>query len=93
MKSNTSQLENLKNVEFWGYKSEKDQFLLLLLLMEKSNMLKSITVTSPENHSWEVAKIPQRQQLKQNAAFALVKGFLLERLMYVVFLSRKDWNL
>ncbi|XVF55340.1 hypothetical protein PTKIN_Ptkin06aG0029300 [Pterospermum kingtungense] len=89
--SNTSELQHLKTVDFLGYKSEKDQFLLLLLLLDKSNKLKSITVTSPENHSWEVAKITQRQQLKQtwnpinqqqqNTVFSLMKGFFLERLM------------
>ena len=87
MTSNTSLLEHLKIVEFLGYKSEEDQILLMVLLLEKANMLKSITVTSPENLSWEVAKIPQRQlkqtwnpsnQQQQNAVFALIKGFFLQ---------------
>ncbi|XP_022766178.1 putative FBD-associated F-box protein At5g56690 [Durio zibethinus] len=87
VKSNTSQLEHLKIVEFLGYKSEEDQILLMELLLEKANMLKSITVTSPENHSWEVAKVPQSQlkptwntsnQQQQNAVFSLIKDFFLE---------------
>ncbi|XWS43683.1 hypothetical protein CRYUN_Cryun16bG0124400 [Craigia yunnanensis] len=96
VKSNTSRLEHLKIVEFLGYKSEEDQILLMVLLLEKANMLKSITVTSPENHSWEVAKIPQRQlkqtwnpsnQQQQNAVFALIKGFFLD--FFVVFCPEK----
>ncbi|XP_022743067.1 F-box protein At2g39490-like [Durio zibethinus] len=86
VKSNTSQLEHLKIVEFRGYRSEEDQLLLMELLLEKANMLKSITVTSPENHSWEVAKIPRRQQKqtlstsnqhKRNAVFSLFKAFFI----------------
>ncbi|XP_007027117.2 PREDICTED: F-box/LRR-repeat protein At3g26922 [Theobroma cacao] len=100
VKSNTSRLENLKIVEFWGYKSEEDQFLLLELLLEKANMLESITVTSPENHSWEVAKIPQSQlkqtwntsnQRKQNAVFSLFRAFFMAVFeeIHVVFCPEK----
>ncbi|XVE61819.1 hypothetical protein DITRI_Ditri06bG0069800 [Diplodiscus trichospermus] len=85
--SNTSQLQHLKIVEFLGYKSEEDQFLLLLFLLDKATMLKSITLTSPENHSWEFAKIPQRRpkqtwnptnQPPRNAVLSLIKAFFLE---------------
>ncbi|XVF08037.1 hypothetical protein REPUB_Repub06bG0190900 [Reevesia pubescens] len=87
VRTNTLLLEHLKIVEFLGYKSEKDQFLLIELLLEKANMVKSITVTSPENnHSWEVPKIPQSQlkqtwnpsnyQQPQTTVFSLIKSFL-----------------
>ncbi|OMO97120.1 hypothetical protein COLO4_14872 [Corchorus olitorius] len=93
VKSNTFQLENLKIVEFWGYKSEEDELILIRLLLDKANMLETVTVTSPDNHSWEFAKIPQPRQKqtlktnnntsvsnllqKQNAVFSLFRTLFL----------------
>ncbi|KAK6290396.1 hypothetical protein POUND7_001937 [Theobroma cacao] len=82
--SNTSQLENLKVVEFMGYTNEEDQSLLIDLLLKKACLLESVTVTSPQHHSWKVAKIPDDQsqlnqtwqssnQQKQNAVLSLIK--------------------
>ncbi|OMO97126.1 hypothetical protein COLO4_14871 [Corchorus olitorius] len=90
VKSSTYKLEWLKIVEFSGYKSEEDEFLLIKLLLDKANMVQSVTVTSPDNNSWEIARIPQPPQLitqtdkkinlwqKKNAVFDLFKGFFLE---------------
>ncbi|GKV30056.1 hypothetical protein SLEP1_g38921 [Rubroshorea leprosula] len=61
---NTSELKHLKMVEVLGYTGEEDQLLLMNLLFKKGDKLDSITVTSRENRSWQVAKTPQ-SQLKQ----------------------------
>ncbi|OMO72731.1 hypothetical protein CCACVL1_17630 [Corchorus capsularis] len=101
VKSNTCQLENLKIVEFWGYKSEEDEFLLIKLLLDKANMVQSVTVTSPDNHSWEIARIPQHPpqlitktnkkisnlRQKKNDVFDLFKGFFLELLKEINYVD------
>ncbi|XP_059667781.1 F-box protein At5g03100-like [Cornus florida] len=59
-----SQLKQLKIVKLAGFTSEDDQFLLIDFLLKKAAYLGSMIVTSPENQSWRIFKIPQ-SQLKQ----------------------------
>ncbi|KAK9290679.1 hypothetical protein L1049_008853 [Liquidambar formosana] len=66
MKSNVSQLLHLKVIKLAAYSNEEDQLSLMDLLLEKAVMLQSMTVTSLENRSWRVGKIPC-SQLKQTS--------------------------
>ncbi|KAJ9694550.1 hypothetical protein PVL29_010167 [Vitis rotundifolia] len=66
VKCNASQLVVLKSVRLVGFPNEEDELLLMDLLLKKAVTLKSMTVTSPENHSWSVAKVPL-SQLKQTS--------------------------
>ncbi|KAA8518859.1 hypothetical protein F0562_016367 [Nyssa sinensis] len=66
VKSNAPQLEHLRIVKMIGFSSQEDELLLLDLLLEKAVCLKSMIVTSAENQSWRVCKIP-RSQLKQTS--------------------------
>ncbi|CBI32674.3 hypothetical protein VitviT2T_012161 [Vitis vinifera] len=66
VKCNASQLVVLKSVRLVGFTNEEDELLLMDLLLKKAVTLKSMTVTSPENHPWSVAKVPLTQ-LKQTS--------------------------
>ncbi|CAK9139809.1 unnamed protein product [Ilex paraguariensis] len=59
VKCNASQLKHLSTFKMAGFTSEEDQLLLMDLLLHKALLLETVTVTSPENRSWSVAKIPQ----------------------------------
>ena len=65
VKSNASQLDHLKMVEFKGFTSQEDELVLLDLLLHSATpwTLKSVVVISPEEQPWQVSKIP-RSQLK-----------------------------
>ncbi|KAF8397542.1 hypothetical protein HHK36_016460 [Tetracentron sinense] len=60
------QLNHLKIVKMVGLTNKEDELLLMDLLLCKAISLKSMIVTSPENHSWRVLKIPG-SQLKQTS--------------------------
>lgn len=45
VKSNTSQLQHLKTFELSGFSGEEDELLLMELLLKKSVVLESMTVT------------------------------------------------
>lgn len=65
VKSNASQLNHLKIVNFTGFKKEEDELLLMDLLLHKAIALKAMIVTlSTDNLSWTVTKIPQSQLKK-----------------------------
>ncbi|KAA8516465.1 hypothetical protein F0562_016758 [Nyssa sinensis] len=64
VKSNASELKHLKLVKLIGFTNEEDQLLLMDFLLKKAATLNSMIVTSPENQSWRVSRIPYGQ-LKQ----------------------------
>ncbi|KAM7531818.1 hypothetical protein LguiB_035228 [Lonicera macranthoides] len=65
VKSNASQLNHLKIVNFAGFKNEEDELLLMDLLLHKAIVLKAMIVSlSTDNSSWGVTKIPQSQLSK-----------------------------
>ncbi|KAM7526296.1 hypothetical protein LguiA_016198 [Lonicera macranthoides] len=65
VKSNASQLNHLKIVNFAGFKNEEDELLLMDLLLHKAIVLKAMIVSlSTDNSSWVVTKIPQSQLSK-----------------------------
>ncbi|OMO97121.1 hypothetical protein COLO4_14873 [Corchorus olitorius] len=88
MKCNSSKLENLKVVDLVGNCNEEDELMLIDLLLNKANLVKSVSVTSPDHHSWQVAKIPDdqlnqtwqprdiNQQNQKNVVLSLINGFL-----------------
>ncbi|CAK9147232.1 unnamed protein product [Ilex paraguariensis] len=75
VKCNAAQLKHLNIINLSGFTSEKDQLLLMDLLLHKALKPESMTVSSPENRSWSVAKIPQThlnmtQRFQQKVAVA-----------------------
>lgn len=90
VKSNVSQLKHLTLVEFFGFTIDREDGLLsslVDLLLEKTIVLKSITVKSHENVSWGVMKVPSKRpalkwwnyrrtaiSLPRNFSFALIQG-------------------
>ncbi|PSS23739.1 F-box protein [Actinidia chinensis var. chinensis] len=68
VKSNASQLDHLKMVEFKGFTSQEDELVLLDLLLNSATpcTLKSMVVISREEQPRQVAKIP-RSQLKHTS--------------------------
>ncbi|XP_010047341.2 F-box protein At2g39490 [Eucalyptus grandis] len=68
VKSNVLQLKYLKLVKFVGFTiDEEDRLLssLVDLLLVKTIVLKSITVTSHQNISWGVVKVPDKQPTRR----------------------------
>ncbi|KAL3753829.1 hypothetical protein ACJRO7_001122 [Eucalyptus globulus] len=68
VKSNVLQLKYLKLVKFVGFTiDEEDRLLssLVDLLLGKTIVLKSITVTSHQNISWGVVKVPDKQPTRR----------------------------
>uniref|UniRef100_A0A5B7C4S4 Uncharacterized protein n=1 Tax=Davidia involucrata TaxID=16924 RepID=A0A5B7C4S4_DAVIN len=66
VKSNASQVEHLKLFKLIGFTNEEDQLLLIDILLNKATNLNSMIVTSLDNQSWRVSKIPY-SQLKQTS--------------------------
>ncbi|KAF8396737.1 hypothetical protein HHK36_018367 [Tetracentron sinense] len=64
VKSSAFPLDHLKIVKLVGFTEQEDELLLMDLLLKKACALKSMIVTSPENYSWRVVKVPW-SQLKQ----------------------------
>ncbi|KAA8516466.1 hypothetical protein F0562_016759 [Nyssa sinensis] len=54
LKSTSLPLEHLKVVKMVGFKYQEDELLLIDLLLKKAVILQLMTVTSGENHSWQV---------------------------------------
>ncbi|KAI3443003.1 F-box domain-containing protein [Psidium guajava] len=90
VKSNVSKLKHLTLVEFFGFTIDGEDGLLsslVDLLLEKTIVLKSITVKSHENVSWGFTKVPSKRpalkwwnyrrtaiSLPRNFSFALIQG-------------------
>ncbi|GFP98340.1 diaminopimelate epimerase chloroplastic [Phtheirospermum japonicum] len=62
VKSNTCRSQNLKTIDINGFTREKDELLLMDLLLHNAINLKEMIVSSPQDDcSWSVARIPYSQ--------------------------------
>lgn len=62
VKNEACRLKDLKTIKMIGFTGEKDQLLLMDLLLHNAINLKEIIVASPQSdYSWRVARIPYSQ--------------------------------
>ncbi|KAI3473227.1 hypothetical protein Pfo_030519 [Paulownia fortunei] len=92
VKSNACRLKDLKTIEMIGFTREKDELLLMDLLLHNAINLKEMTVASPQSDdSWRVARIPYSQLKYIKAKYVLIS--CPDTYSYFVLTEAKNYGL